>query len=225
VLDLGCGDGGFTAGLASRWPQAVVEGIDSSPEMIARAQEHTTVHPALHFQVGDASTLEPSADYDVVLSNAMWQWVPGHADILRRWAGAMASGSWLAFQVPGNFAAASHVLMRELAARPDWAVRLPADVLRVHDTVLDPTGYAELFLSAGWRVDAWEATYVHLLPGENPVLDWVRGTGLRPVLNALSADHAAAFTAEYGQWLKAAYPAGPHGTFFPFRRVFCVAHK
>ena len=33
------------------------------------------------------------------------------------------------------------------------------------------------------------------------------------------------FEAEYSALLAEAYPAGPHGTVFPFRRTFAVARK
>jgi trans-aconitate 2-methyltransferase len=98
-------------------------------------------------------------------------------------------------------------------------------VLRHHDVVGSPSSYAELLLGAGLQVDAWETTYVHVLPGADPVLEWLRGTGLRPVLGALSDEDGARFCASLAEALRTAYPPGPHGTLFPFRRIFAVAHK
>jgi trans-aconitate 2-methyltransferase len=89
----------------------------------------------------------------------------------------------------------------------------------------DPAEYAELLAGAGCEMDAWETTYVHILQGENPVLEWYRGTGLRPVLAVLDADQAADFLTEYGEKIRVAYPPGPFGTLLPFRRVFTVAHR
>jgi trans-aconitate 2-methyltransferase len=219
VVDLGCGSGELTALLADRWPDATVTGIDSSPEMIAAASPG----PRLTFEVGDLVDFEPSG-VDVVVSNAALQWVPEHRALLPKWAAALPPGAWLAFQVPGNFDAPSHALMRELAESPRWAPQLEG-VLRHGDAVATPAAYAELLLAAGLDVDVWETTYLHVLAGENPVLQWVRGTGLRPILGALPADEAAEFEATYARQLRAAYPATEAGTIFPFRRIFAVASR
>jgi trans-aconitate 2-methyltransferase len=89
----------------------------------------------------------------------------------------------------------------------------------------DPAQYADLLSRAGCEVDAWETTYLHVLPGEDPVLDWYKGTGLRPVLAILPDGAAAEFLADYGARLREAYPAASYGTLFPFRRVFAVARR
>jgi trans-aconitate 2-methyltransferase len=140
----------------------------------------------------------------------------------------MPSGSWFAMQVPGNFGSPSHALMRSVAADGPWASALDG-VLRA-DPVLDPAGYLGIMLDAGFEARAWETTYAQLLPGEDPVLAWVRGTGLRPALQALDAadpsgELTAAFEARYAAALREAYPASTHGTVYPFRRVFAVGRK
>ncbi|MGN6609276.1 MAG: trans-aconitate 2-methyltransferase [Jatrophihabitans sp.] len=221
VVDVGCGSGALTALLAERWPDAVVEGFDSSPEMIAAADEHASGR--VRFAIGDAASWTPPPDVDVIVSNAVLQWVPDHRVVLGRWAEALAPGGWLAVQVPGNFGAPSHRLMRELAAEPPWAERLDG-VLRHDDAVAEPVDYAAELLASGLVVDAWETTYVHVLSGSDPVLEWVRGTGLRPVLAALG-DDAPAFEREYAARLRTAYPPTPAGTLFPFRRILVVAHR
>jgi trans-aconitate 2-methyltransferase len=221
VVDLGCGPGNLTGLLPQRWPGAAVEGIDSSPEMIAAASA-----PGVTFRVGDIESWHPLPDTDVVVSNAAFQWVPTHRSLLRSWAAAMPSGAWLAWQVPGNFDQPSHALMRALASSPRWAPQL-GDVLRHGDPVEPPSSYAGLLLGLGWEVDAWETTYVHVLSGPDPALEWVRGTGLRPALAALADDaQRASFEAEYGSALRSAYPPDADGrTLFPFRRIFCVGRK
>jgi trans-aconitate 2-methyltransferase len=227
VVDLGCGPGDLTAALASRWPCARVTGLDSSPAMIEQA---TAAHSAGRYAAHDlmfelASAQEFNAKgTDVLVSNAMLQWVPGHADLVARWAQELRPDGWLAFQVPANFDAPSHQLMREVAARPRWRERL-AGTLRDELAVLEPADYLTLLREAGLQVNVWQTTYLHVLPGPDPVLDWVRGTGLRPILQALSEADANDYCAEYAVELRAAYPPRSYGTVFPFLRTFVVAHK
>ena len=220
VVDVGCGPGNMTQLLCQRWPGATVEGFDSSPDMIEKAARV----PGPTFRVQDASGWVPEPDVDVIVSNAALQWVPNHIDGLRAWAAALRPGGWMAWQVPGNFGSPSHRLMRELAESDRWRDQL-GDVLRHHDSVPEPDVYADLLLSAGLTADVWETTYLHVLHGPDPVLEWVRGTGLRPVLAALSPADGAEFEAEYAAGLRAAYPRGPGGTVFGFRRIFAVGHK
>lgn len=224
VVDLGCGPGNLTATLAERWPAAEVLGLDSSPEMLAKAGDHAAKAANLSFSLADIAGWSPSPRTDVVLSNAALQWVPGHRELLPRWLAALRPGAWFALQVPGNFNSPSHTLMRALAGSEAWAGRL-AGVLRHDDAAGEAAEYLQIMLDAGCDADAWETTYYQLLTGTNPVLEWVRGTALRPVLAALSAAEAREFEAEYSARLAEAYPAGPHGTVFPFRRIFAVARK
>lgn len=224
VVDLGCGPGNLTATLASRWPGARVVGVDSSAQMLGKAAELTAAQPSLAFEQQDIRDWTPSDDTDVVVTNAALQWVPGHQDLLRTWLAGLRPGGWFAMQVPGNFNAPSHQLMRQLAGSPRWAAQLDG-VLRGGESVSEPADYLEIMLDAGCTADAWETTYQQLLPGPDPVLEWVRGTALRPVLAVLPAEDGAAFEAEYADALRAAYPQGRHGTVFPFRRVFAVGHK
>ncbi|MEV5611118.1 trans-aconitate 2-methyltransferase [Streptomyces sp. NPDC052225] len=224
IADLGCGPGNVTTLLAERWPAARITGYDNSPEMLEKARAHAS--DRLDFAYADAAHWTPTETYDLLVSNATLQWVPGHVDAFPAWVDAVAPGGTFAFQVPGNFDAPSHVLMRELAASARWKERL-GGVLRHGDAVLTPAAYLARLADLGCEVDAWETTYTHLLQGEDPVLDWVKGTGLRPVLTALADDPAArdAFVAEYRDLLRAAYPATEHGTVLPFRRIFVVAAK
>ncbi|GGK69658.1 trans-aconitate 2-methyltransferase [Sphaerisporangium melleum] len=219
VVDLGCGSGELTATLAERWPDARVHGVDSSPAMIDRAPDGPVT-----FTVGDVRSWRPERPVDVIVSNALLQWVPEHRELLARWAeSALRPGGWLAFQVPGNFDAPSHRLVRQLCASDAWRDEL-GDLAR-YAPVGDPEDYLALLAGLGCEVDAWETTYVHVLAGEDAVLNWIMGTALRPILDRIGADPArrAAFLAECARMLAEAYPRRPYGTLFPFRRIFVVA--
>jgi trans-aconitate 2-methyltransferase len=224
VVDLGCGEGTATASLLTRWPAARVTGFDSSPEMLAAAAA-VAVPGRVEFAHGDVRTWAPDGPVDVVVSNAVLHWVPGHAALITRWAGWLAAGGWLGVQVPGNFRAPTHTLLAELCRSPRWADRL-TDAGPRPDAVLEPVDYLALLTDAGLTADVWETTYLHVLRGEDPVLGWVRGTVLRPALAGLDDDAAAAFTADYAAALRNAYPARPDGTtVLPFRRVFAVGQR
>lgn len=223
VVDLGCGPGQLTASLAQRWPGASVTGIDSSSEMIDRA---LTLDSPVTFTVGDVRNWTPSQRADVVLSNATLHWVPEHEDLLVRWAAAMPPAGWLAVQVPGNFDAPSHRALHAVGNDPRWREQV-APLLR-EEPVLDAAGYAALLTGAGCAVDAWETTYVHVLPApddaDHPVLSWMEGTALRPVRAALGEGTGwTAFRAALAERLTSAYPARNGEVLFPFRRVFFVA--
>jgi len=201
VVDMGCGPGNLTALLAERWPAAAVCGVDSSAQMIEAARRLvsaaaplasgsapavTSRAPGLSFVLDDIRRWEPQGVPDVIVCNAVLQWVPGHRELLLRWASWLQGDGWLAFQVPGNFDQPAHAILRDMVASARWRPLL-RDV-QLNRQAGDPADYAELLTGAGCEVDAWETTYLHILQGENPVLEWYQGTGLRPVLAALGAE-------------------------------------
>lgn len=231
VVDLGCGPGDLTASLARRWPNAKVVGVDSSPAMIERAEQQVGDELAgrLSFELGDLATWQPDGPVDVIVTNAALQWVPGHLDLLPRWLGWLRPGGWYAMQVPGNFEAPSHRVMRDLAKDPRFAAPLEG-VLRGGDSVAQTSTYAALLAGSGAIVDAWETTYQHVLDregrfGDDAVLAWMNGTGLRPVLDALDSPLLEEFVDDYAAALREAYPRKPWGTLLPYRRIFAVAHR
>jgi trans-aconitate 2-methyltransferase len=223
VADLGCGPGNLTVALAERWPGATVVGVDNSPEMIAAADAAVPQKAGLSFEVGDVRDWRPERPLDVLVCNAVLQWVPGHDELLLRWTNLLAPGGWLAFQLPGNFDQPSHEIVAELARSPRWRSLL-ADA-ELNRQAGDPAEYVALLARPGFEVDAWETSYLHILQGENPVLEWTKGSTLRPVLSALDAEQADSFLREYGERVREAYPPLPFGTVFPFRRVFAVVHR
>ncbi|WP_030774885.1 trans-aconitate 2-methyltransferase [Streptomyces sp. NRRL F-2664] len=230
IADLGCGPGNVTELLATRWPEAAITGFDLSPEMLQRATEQyagpTAGGGSLDFRHGDIAGWLPEEPYDLIVSNAALQWVPGHPGSFGAWINGLRPGGTFAFQIPGNFTAPSHALLAEQCDTPRWRGRLAGHGARyIH--LLEPAEYLARFTALGCAADVWETTYHQLLHGPDPVLDWVKGTALRPVLTALGDDREAvdAFLTEYRDRLRAAYPSGPRGTVFPFRRIFAVARK
>ncbi|PJE97067.1 trans-aconitate methyltransferase [Streptomyces carminius] len=249
IADLGCGPGGPTVLLAERWPAASITGYDLSEAMLSEARAYAGPLPGgghLDFVHADLADWRPGHPHDLIISNAALHWVlpaegkgrvlpaegaegkavaERHAELLHRWVAALNPGGFLAFQIPGNFTAPSHTLLAGLRTSPRWRDRLGEDGTRV--PVAEPAEYAALLAGLGCETDVWETTYVHVLTGEDPVLEWTRGTALRPVLTALDGDPAArdAFLTEYRDLLREAYPPGPHGTLFPFRRIFAVARR
>jgi trans-aconitate 2-methyltransferase len=223
IVDLGCGPGQLTATLAVRWPSAHIQGIDSSPEMIAEARSHET--DRVRFAIGDVTSWQAREPVDVLISNATLQWVPNHRTLLPHLVDALSADGWLAVQVPGNFRAPTHALLAQLCALPRWADRV-GDAAPRPDAVLEPAGYFDVLTGAGLAADVWETTYLHVLTGEDPVLAWVRGTVLRPVLARLDEDDADELTEAYAAALREAYPCRPDGTtVLPFRRVFAVGRR
>ncbi|NRQ34420.1 trans-aconitate 2-methyltransferase [Nonomuraea sp. NN258] len=220
VVDAGCGSGELTVELANRWPHATIEGYDASPAMISKARKLET---KVRFAVADVGTWHPDRPVDVIISNAVLQWVPEHRGVLEHWMEELSFGGWLAFQVPGNFDAPSHVAIREVCASRTWSDKLGE--FDRGSPVGTPMEYLDLLNDAGTQVDAWETTYVHVLHGENPVLDWVSGTALRPIFDRLNEHEQYRFKSDLGRLLTEAYPAQSYGTPFPFRRIFVVAQK
>jgi trans-aconitate 2-methyltransferase len=225
IVDLGCGPGTTTVRLIERWPRARVIGVDSSAEMIAHAAD-VAIPGQLEFQQGDLRDWKPEQPVDVLLCAATFQWVEGHAGLFPELVGSLAPGGVFAFQVPGNFGQPSHVLLYELARSDRWADAL-GHLVRP-DPVLEPSGYLSALMATGAESDVWETTYFHILRGPDAVLEWVRGTALRPFVSALESAEgegvADEFLGAYAAVLRAAYPRDPDGrTIFPFRRIFAVA--
>ncbi|WNG93203.1 trans-aconitate 2-methyltransferase [Mycobacterium sp. ITM-2016-00318] len=219
VVDLGCGPGNLTATLAERWPEAVLEALDSSPEMVESARER-----GVDAQIGDVASWQPEPDTDVLVSNATLHWVPEHRELLVRWAGQLTAGSWIAVQMPGSFNTPSHEAIRTVARREPFANTLRHMPFPERDRVSTATEYAGLLSDVGCRVDAWETTYIQDLAGENAVLEWMSGTALRPVIDRLSPEDWQQFRRQLIPILDETYPRRPDGrTFYPFRRIFVVA--
>jgi trans-aconitate 2-methyltransferase len=219
VADLGCGPGNSTRLLCERWPDADLLGIDSSAAMLAKAEDSGIRAQWLE---SDIAAWTPDATFDLLFSNAALHWLPDHARLLPRLLGHVRPGGVLAIQMPRNFTAPSHTLLREVASAGPWAERLTPRL--DEEPVATPEWYHDLLAPLAAALDIWQTEYLHVLEGDDPVLGWVRGTALRPVIAALSAEEQVLLEAEYARRLRLAYPKRPDGrTLFPFRRLFIVA--
>jgi trans-aconitate 2-methyltransferase len=233
IYDLGCGPGNITLLLAERWPGARVVGVDSSAEMLAKARAEApraTARmdaPAVAFEQADIARWSSPEPADLLFSNATLHWLDDHAALLPRLAAQLTPGGVLAVQMPDNRHSPSHLLMEEAAAAGPWRARL-AQIRPIYGSVQTADAYYRMLSPVARQLDLWETTYLHVLPklagGDNPVVEWTRGTALRPYLDALGEPDRSAFLAAYAERIAAAYPRQPDGrTLLPFRRIFLVA--
>jgi trans-aconitate 2-methyltransferase len=219
VVDLGCGPGNSTELLVRRWPNSRVIGVDNSRDMLEQARR---AHPDWLWEEADIAAWRPEEKADVVFTNAALQWLRDHERLFPSLLGAVAPGGVLAVQVPRNLDAPSHALMRETAEEGDWRDRLRG--ARESIAVGAPPFYYDLLAPLARRLDIWETEYIQVMESAAAILDWVRGTGLRPFLAQLEAAEAAEFERRYLEKLRAAYPVQADGkVLFPFRRLFIIA--
>ncbi|HET9658874.1 MAG TPA: methyltransferase domain-containing protein [Thermomicrobiales bacterium] len=227
IYDLGCGPGEITRIIAHRWPDAEVIGVDNSPQMLATASARSD---EIAWIEADVAGWKPAAAPDLIYSNATLQWLDDHDALIPRLFGLLAPGGCLAVQMPQSWPLPSHRLMRETLAQggAGGAPIGPVELRRAldHVWVAEASHYFDLLSPSSQSLDIWETEYLQMLEGENPVLDWVSGTGLRPVLNGLDGEDRDRFLQRYTASLLDAYPRRPNGqTLYPFRRLFIVAVK
>ena len=227
VIDLGCGTGTSTSVLIRRWPAANTLGLDSSKSMIEMARQE---HPHGSWTLGDIAQWATRPDaaegpYDVVFSNAALQWVDDHATVFPALLARVAPGGALAVQIPANLNAPAHELMRHLARSPRWRDRYPNGVREwfVHDIGF----YYDALAPQARTLDLWETEYLHVLPSPEAIVEWYKGTGLRPFLDPLPNDaERKEFAADYLAQIRTAYPPRADGeVLFPFRRMFLIAYS
>jgi trans-aconitate 2-methyltransferase len=221
IVDIGCGPGNSTRVLCERWPNARILGLDNSPEMIRKAEADCL---AGEWVLADAATWEPGEPCDLVFSNAALQWLPNHERLLPRLFGQVASGGALAVQVPANSDSPIHRAVTMVARRPEWCARLADCAGRL--TYHPPSLYYDLLAPLAGRLDLWQTTYYHVLPGPQSMIDWYASTGMRPYLERLADDEREAFQAQVLEISRPHYPVQRDGrVLFPFPRLFYVAYR
>jgi trans-aconitate 2-methyltransferase len=222
IVDLGCGPGASTHLLSTRFPKAEVIGIDSSGRMLASARARL---PTLHFEKRDIDAWAPTEAPDLIFANSSLQWLPDHHVLTPRLFSFLAPGGALAVQMPDNRQEPSHALMRMVAADGPWVDRL-LPIAKTRAVIGAYSDYYRWLRPLGAKLDIWQTTYVHALNGVGELVDWFRGSGLRPFLNPLDECEREDFITRYMDELAAAYPAEPDGrVLFLYPRLFIVATK
>lgn len=221
AVDLGCGPGNSTEVLAARYPGAQVSGLDSSDDMLAAASKRL---PGLHFELADIASWQPAQRYDVILANASLQWLPDHQQLYPQLVHQLAEGGSLAIQTPDNLEEPAHRMARDIAANGPWASRIGD--LR-HPPRHDAGYYYDVLKQHCSRVDVWRTTYYHpLAGGAQAVVEWFKGSALRPYLAALDANEQVVFLEQYRQAMEASYSVAADGSvLLPFPRLFIVATR
>lgn len=219
AIDLGCGPGNSTEVLAERFTHARITGMDSSEDMLNDARQRL---PELAFELADIGSWNPEQTYDVILANASLQWVPDHAQLYPRLVSRLNPGGSLAVQTPDNLEEPAHRLAREVASNGPWADKI-ASVK--HPDRHPAAYYFSLLQRYCTEVDVWRTTYHHPLAGGHAaVVEWFKGSALRPYLQKLDETEQQAFLDAYLNAISQAYPALEDGTvLLPFPRLFIVA--
>lgn len=223
AIDIGCGPGNSTELLVQRFAGAEVRGLDSSTDMIDAARERL---PQVRFDIADIDAWNEPGPFDVIFANAVLQWVPDHASLLPSLVARLAPGGSLAIQMPDNLDEPSHRLMREVAANGPWANKL-AGAAGLRTQRESAGAYYSMLRSHCARVDVWRTTYHHpLAGGAAAVVEWFKGSGLRPFLEPLDDAERAQYLQQYTAAIEQAYPALDDGAvLLPFPRLFIVATR
>jgi trans-aconitate 2-methyltransferase len=218
AIDLGCGTGELTARLAEALPASDVLGIDSSTEMLARAEGHT--RPGLRFAVGDLAAIE--GQWDLVFSHAAIHWVDDHERLIPQLFGLVRPGGQLVVQQPSNHTHVSHTLILQVAAEEPfrsalggWTRRVPVLALERYAALLHGLGGTELTV--------FEKVYPHVLPDADALAEWTSGTALVPYFERLGSPLRELFLERYRELLRAALPMTP--VFYGFRRILFAVSR
>ncbi|MBW6421151.1 trans-aconitate 2-methyltransferase [Rhizobium sp. XQZ8] len=222
AYDLGCGPGNSTELLVERFGAGNVIGLDSDDNMLAAAAKRL---PGSEFMKADLNTWTPDMPADLLYANAVFQWIPDHIAVLSRLMDHLKPGGVLAVQMPDNLTEPSHVLMEETGAAGPWAPAFEGGKVR-RAVLPSPAAYFDALMPKSVRVDVWHTVYYHPLANAEAIVEWVRGTGLRPYLDAAGPKYAQAFAADYTARITAAYPPMADGrVLLRFPRLFMIAVK
>ncbi|MDE1996926.1 MAG: trans-aconitate 2-methyltransferase, partial [Rhizobiaceae bacterium] len=202
AIDLGCGPGNSTELIVDRYGAPGVSGLDSDENMLEAARKRM---PGTTFVKADLATWQPEQPVDLLFANAVFQWLPGHLDIFDRLMDGLKSGGVLAIQMPDNLTEPSHLMMEETAKNGPWSAAFAAKSVR-RNPLPSPSTYYDRLIGKSSRIDLWHTHYNHALENAAAIVEWVKGTGLRPYLDHAGAEHRDAFAADYLSRIEKAYP-------------------
>ncbi len=222
VVDVGCGPGNSTELLVARFPKAKMMGVDASRDMLRKARERL---PQCVFVEADLKSWTPPENTDLLFANAVFQWVPEHRSVMRRMIGSLAEGGVLAVQMPDNTREPSHRLMMEVAARKRWAeTRVLTELARAD--LPDAAAYYDELKPLCRQVEVWHTVYEHVMEGPEAIVEWFKGSSLRPFLAEMKTSAGEEFLSAYGAEIAKAYPRRVDGkTLLRFPRLFVVATR
>ncbi|GKZ16476.1 hypothetical protein AbraIFM66951_000296 [Aspergillus brasiliensis] len=230
IVDLGCGPGNSTAMLSARYPSCPrISGIDSSPNMIARAKASSTSNSNTTFAVADVESYSPPSTHppvDLFFSNAVLHWLPRDTRLptVRRLLRTLPPGGVFAFQVPNTLHEPSHISMREVARTGPWKDHLRGTLIE-REEVDSPGEIYDALISECQSLRIWETVYYHSLGSCAEIVEWVKGTGLRPYLDGLRGEEERGeFLRVYEEMLKEKYERRVDGrVLLRYPRLFVVA--
>ncbi|RDW83462.1 trans-aconitate methyltransferase [Coleophoma crateriformis] len=222
IIDLGCGPGNSTAVLAEQFPDAQIEGVDSSADMIEKAKKTL---PSVDFSLQDLTTYVPKEPVDLLFSNAVFHWLPSkeRINIIANLIKSQRSGGVFAFQVPDNFTEPSHAAMRSVAEQKPWAATLSS----LHPALPQFQSAQEIYNQLQplcSSINIWHTYYYHVLEDHQAIVEWVKGTGLRPFIDPLSEEERKSYLEAYLNRIKEVYPSSQDGkVLLRYPRLFMVA--
>ena len=221
VLDIGCGPGNSTKVLKNVFPKAHILGIDSSEDMIKKARE---TYPDIEFKFMDITDESQNLEnIDIIFSNACLQWIPNHREFIPKIFSKLSKGGVLAVQIPLNSQEKLFKIMRETVNEDKWNF---SSMSVEPNTTLKREEYFDILSSLTDNFNIWETVYYHNMPSINAMVEWIKGTRLRPYLNALNSIDAKKLIDEISEKASRVYAKQENGEIiFKFRRFFFIATR
>jgi len=226
VYDLGCGPGNSTILLKNRWPHAKIIGLDSSLDMLEEAKKS---YSDIEFIQEDIANFSPAEKVDCLFANASLQWLDHHEILIPKFLQSLNQDGVLGIQMPNNFHSPLHqATVKILQSHNHW--RLYLKKLRygiLIKQLYKLSWYYDLLTKSGAHsLQIWETEYFQEMASYQEIFDWVKGTGLRPVLSAMDAETQNEFSRAYVEMVAKEYPLQVnHKILLPFRRIFMIGYK